>query len=251
MRKVSVCIATHNGEKFVREQIESILCQLSKNDEVIISDDGSNDKTLQIIKDINDERIIVFKFKQNIDYTKKKLSSYYYASANFMNAIKNSTGDVIFLSDQDDIWERNKVSRCLKELNYYDIVSHNFGVIDSNGNEIEKEYLKNYTAKKWELKLCIKAPYRGCCLAFNRKIMEYALPYPKYLFHHDFWIGCNAALKGFRFKYIAEPLIKYRRHNLNVSELSPHNSLFFKISYRIKLLSQLLLHFMLRSFLQK
>ena len=100
--KFSVCIATFNGEKFIKEQLDSILCQLGVDDEIIISDDSSVDQTISIIESYKDKRIKIF--------VNQKFSSPIY---NFENAIMKSRGDFIFLSDQDDIWQSDKVEKML------------------------------------------------------------------------------------------------------------------------------------------
>lgn len=96
--KITVCLASYNGQNFIKEQIESILSQLSAIDELIVSDDISSDSTLDIVNSFKDDRI-------------KILSGIKFASPirNFENALKYATGDVIFLSDQDDVWLPNKV----------------------------------------------------------------------------------------------------------------------------------------------
>ena len=102
---ISVCVATYNGEKFIREQIESILCQLSSDDEIIVSDDGSTDGTIVIINCIGDKRIRI------IEGPRKHSPTF-----NFENALKEAKGDYIFLADQDDVWKTNKVEVCMKWL---------------------------------------------------------------------------------------------------------------------------------------
>mgnify|MGYP003392825684 CR=1 FL=1 len=97
---ISVCIATYNGEKYIGEQIASILKQLNANDEVIISDDGSTDATLSIIKTFQDPRIRVILGPQKHSPT-----------LNFENVLHHAQGDYIFLSDQDDVWKTNKVAK--------------------------------------------------------------------------------------------------------------------------------------------
>ena len=84
---ISVCIATHNGEKYIKKQLESILSQLDFSDEIVISDDGSTDQTINLIQSLEDKRIKIFTYKQCFDYSKLYLSSYYYATANFHNAL--------------------------------------------------------------------------------------------------------------------------------------------------------------------
>ena len=119
---ISVCIATYNGEKYIFEQISSILSQLGKDDEVIISDDGSTDDTIKIIESICDNRVRLL-----INNGKHGFVS------NFEKALMKSKGDFIFLSDQDDIWKSNKVQVVLKSLNKYDLVVHDADLIDGNG----------------------------------------------------------------------------------------------------------------------
>ena len=100
---ISVCMATYNGENFIKEQIDSILPQLSDDDEIVISDDGSTDKTVDIIENYGDSRIKLLKY-----------NSFRSTIYNLENALKDSKGDVIFLCDQDDKWNEDKVNICLE-----------------------------------------------------------------------------------------------------------------------------------------
>ena len=118
---VSVCIATYNGEKYLRQQIESILPQLSKEDEIVISDDCSTDRTVEILKVFKDERIKIFVNESNLGVVE-----------NFENAIKQSIGEYVFLSDQDDVWKPNKVETIKQLLQTYDFVSHNAEIINDD-----------------------------------------------------------------------------------------------------------------------
>ena len=126
---ISVCIATHNGEQYIKEQLDSILCQLLSEDEVVISDDGSTDSTLEIIKGYNDPRIKIFNFKQ----PSKTSHTHIYASRNFENALKHAKGEYIFLSDQDDIWMPSKVAVCLGALKQNDMIVHNMEIVNDYG----------------------------------------------------------------------------------------------------------------------
>lgn len=239
---ISVCMATHNAEKYIVEQLESILIQLSKEDEVIISDDGSTDNTIDLIRSLNDDKIRILQYQQRNDYTKEHLSSYYYATANFYNALLAAKGDIIFLSDQDDKWKSNKVEISLSYLQKYDIVCSNFSVIDGVGNLVKESFWENGTFERMSLLHMLKyLPFRGCCLAFKRKVLENALPFPKKLFLHDCWLGLNALLSHYQYKFIDEPLILYRRHGNNVSSLESSNSFGFKVNYRLRILYQIFL----------
>lgn len=236
---ISVCIATHNGEKYILKQLLSILPQLSQCDEIIISDDGSVDSTIQLIKSLKDNRIKIYEYRQK-DYSMKKFSSFYYASANFHNALLYSQGDFIFLADQDDIWSLNKVEVFSQYLEKYDIVSSNFSIIDENDSLIlELFYPKGAFRKLNAYSVLKEMPFRGCCLAFKRTVLLNAIPFPNGLFLHDCWIGLNAYFSKYSYFFIDESLLFYRRHSSNVSDMKSPNNIFFKMKYRVRLLSQL------------
>jgi len=221
--KVSVCMAIYNGEKFIEEQISSILPQLKENDELIISDDGSTDNTLDLIYDINDKRIKVHSSNGgNI-------------VRNFENALKKASGDVIFLSDQDDIWYSNKVNIVLGFIKKYDLVFSNASVFSNNLNQTKDLYVPG-PERTGLLRNIIKNNYIGATMAFNKKVLDKALPFPKNIYMHDVWLGVIAEFVGKTY-YIDEPLIYYRRHDNNASETGEKssNSLGKKIKMRLTL----------------
>jgi glycosyltransferase involved in cell wall biosynthesis len=229
--KISVCIATYNGEKYIKEQLESILKQLSIDDEVIISDDSSTDKTLEIIESFKDKRIKLYKnnnFRNPI--------------FNFENALKYSTGDIIFLSDQDDIWEDSKLEMMKKYLKYYDLVVSDCSIVDANLKIIENSFFELRNSGPGFLKNLYKNTYLGCCMAFNRKILKIALPFPNNIPMHDIWLGMVGEIFGSTI-FIEDKLVKYRRHGNNASPTSEKSkySLVKKIKDRYNLLIALLL----------
>lgn len=237
---ISVCMTSYNGEKFIKQQIDSILSQLSDSDELIISDDGSSDRTIEIIKSYNDSRIKLFNHEKNPSFSKIKYSrSFYYASANFENAINHAKGDYLFLSDQDDIWEETKVEKMVNILKSVDCVHCNNGVIDSQGNETNA-YAQKAMFSQSVLQNLKTTPFLGCCMAFRKEALKYILPFPKKCIGHDLWIGCLCAAKN-QLVYIDEPLHLYRVHENNVSPsvtLQSKNPLWFKILYRISFIFQ-------------
>ena len=216
---ISVCMATYNGEKYIRQQVESILCQLGKEDEIVVSDDGSKDGTVQIIKSFQDSRIMVVRNEEEHGLI-----------GNFENALRHANGDVIFLSDQDDVWKPDKVKVILKALHDADLVVHDAELIDAVGKSLGKNYYSclhhssNFLMNLW------KTRFLGCCMAFNRRVLQDSLPFPKRIVGHDYWIGMFALTK-YRVCFIPDILISYRRHGENVSSSAEasNESLCYKI----------------------
>lgn len=235
----SVCMATYNGERFIEEQIDSILCQLSPDDELIISDDESTDRTLDIIASYNDKRIKVL-------HHKKTGSKYYptlnvsYSTSNFENALKEASGDYIFLSDQDDIWEKNKVKESLRLLQNYDYVIHNFSVIDSDGKLLNPKYYKFPPLKFNSIRDIVHPNFWGCCSCFRKVVLEKVLPFPKKICLHDLWIGLVAE-RFFKCCWNDSVLIRHRISEINTSSglRKSENSLALKIRYRVNALRAL------------
>lgn len=198
---ISVCIATYNGERFIREQIDSILRQLSSDDEIIVSDDGSTDNTVSIINSIDDKRIRV------IEGPRKQSPT-----SNFECALKASKGDYIFMSDQDDVWKPNKVKICMEWLQRYDCVVSDAEVTDSSLNPLYPSLYAIMQVRQGRIYNTIwKNGYTGCCMAFRRNVLEASMPFPKDIPMHDIWIGNVAAYK-YNVKFIPDTLIYFRRH---------------------------------------
>lgn len=236
---ISVCMATYNGERFIKEQIDSILPQLSENDELIISDDGSTDRTLEIIASYKDDRIKVFHHKKTVNkyYPTLKVC---YSTSNFENALKQAKGNYIFLCDQDDIWEKNKVEESMKLLEKYDYVIHNFSVIDENGNIVRQKFYNKPSLKFKILSDVVRPNFWGCCSCFNRKILEKSLPFPDKICLHDFWIGLVAEKFG-KCLWNGSCLIRHRISGQNTSSggRKSENPLLLKIRYRLNTLLEL------------
>ena len=229
---ISVCIATYNGEKYIKEQLESILIQLSQNDEIIISDDYSSDSTINIVNSFNDPRIKIVYNENEHGYT-----------SNFENALIHSSGDYIFLSDQDDVWLPDKVSVCMHTMQVCDFVVSDALVVDSNLGQLHKSYFKIRKSRFSFWGNFISFGTLGCCMAFRRDVLSKALKFPKNRVKctHDQWL-LTVASCYYSVKYIKKPLILYRRHNSNSSSGGFKNTttLLFKISYRLYLLYHLI-----------
>lgn len=220
-------MATYNGAEYIKEQLESILMQLGDNDEIIISDDGSSDASLEIISSYNDSRIKLF------HNTRRKG-----IVGNFENALTHAKGDYIFLSDQDDIWLDGKVKECLRVLKDADLVLHDNVIMNSTMQEvITKSFFEYRKSKTGYINNLIRNSYIGCCMAFRKSLLPQILPFPKKIAMHDMWIGLRAERYG-TVELIDKPLIQYRRHNTNASPTGGKSTLsrFYQISYRIKML---------------
>ena len=206
---ISVCMATYNGEKFIKEQIDSILSQLSDDDELVVSDDGSKDRTLDIISSYNDKRIRILHHSAPHGFVH-----------NFENALGNAKGDYIFLSDQDDYWIPGKVKTAMGYLTSgTDLVIHNAELVDGKGQPLGTDYYSCMHNKTGFWANIWKTRTLGCCMCFNRKVLEKSMPMPKHIVAHDYWIGM-IALKHFKVKFIEDKLLCYRRHGGNVSPSS-------------------------------
>ena len=203
---ISVCIATYNGERYIRQQIESIVCQLNVDDEIIVSDDGSTDGTLDIVKGIGDKRIKI------IEGPGRKSPI-----LNFECALKASKGDFIFLADQDDVWKPDKVEICMKWLKTYNCVVSDAEVTDNRLKPLYPSLYDIMQVRQGRIYNTIwKNGYTGCCMAFRRDVVEASLPFPKDIPMHDIWIGNVAAYK-YNVIFIPDRLIHFRRHENTIS----------------------------------
>lgn len=222
---ISVCLASYNGCPFIKEQIASILSQLDQNDELIISDDGSFDDTLNVVNSFSDYRI---RFIEN----KSKIHS---PISNFENALYNAKHNYIFLSDQDDIWMPNKVQIMSSYLSQYDVVVSNCMIVNKKLEIIRKYFFRRSSDNmRGFFNNLYDNHYLGCCMAFRREVLDTILPFPEKISMHDIWIGlCAEAF--FRPIFIDDRLIMYRRHGNNASNTSEKSdaSLLRKICSRL------------------
>jgi len=213
--KIDILLATYNGEKYLKEQIESILNQTYSNFRLVISDDKSTDNTLAILEEYEkkDDRIIVYKQEKNLGYIK-----------NFEFLLTKVENEIYMLSDQDDYWKPEKVGKTylkLKQENA-DLVFTDLEVVDQELQTIETSF-NNYMLlsrkinkfKDYRMQYLYNC-ITGCTLMSKKKYIKDALPLPTSSKHmlHDYWIGIVVALKG-KIAYLPEQTIKYRQHGNN------------------------------------
>ena len=220
---ISICIATYNGARYIAEQLASILKQLSAEDEVVVSDDGSTDGTLDIVRSFNDRRIRI------VDGPQRHSST-----LNFEWALRNAKGEYIFLADQDDVWLEGKVRRCVEELQMCDCVVSDARVTDSLLNTTSESLFQLMHVRRGRLSnLLWRNGYTGCCMAFKREVLSKALPFPTDIAMHDIWIGNVAAFCG-RLRFIDDRLLLFRRHDATAScnGKGSSYSIWQKLSFR-------------------
>ena len=209
---ISVCLATYNGSAYIEAQLRSVLEQLSHEDELVVADDGSTDETISIVNAVGDPRIRVVATGGKLGVIK-----------NFERALLASRGVIIFLCDQDDVWLPGKVEQCVAELRSHLLVVTDCKVVDNQLNEIAPSFFRLRNSGSGLLHNLWKNSYLGCCMAFRRELLEYALPFPRGIPMHDMWLGMIAETEG-KVGFLDSPLLLYRRHALNASETAGKSS---------------------------
>ncbi len=224
--RISVCMATYNGQKFLRMQIESILSQLEETDELIISDDNSTDQTVDILREYTDKIV-----KLHVSSGPRGING------NFNNALSLAQGDYVFLADQDDIWHPEKVRTVAALLHDHILVLSDCEVIDESEHTISRSLFNlrgiGYTGFRRNLH---KNSFTGCAMAFQRDLLKTALPIPQDIPMYDWWLGLLASRLG-KVAVVNKPLVKYRLHQRNASPTGTGSfyNIFQQLDFRLKI----------------
>lgn len=221
---LSVAMTTYNGEAFIEKQLESLLNQNRKPDEVVIVDDCSKDATVELINDFIERNQLtgwkLYVNDENLGYKK-----------NFYKSIEKTQGDLIFLCDQDDIWKKDKLARMAAIFNKYpEILSLNttFDLVNQDGQPIQYQcrkgsYNNDLIRGKCPDGKLKKIPYEiimkynispGCTMAFRKAVKDIYLKHSLSRLPHDWELNIIAASQEGLFFY-NKPLIKYRIHDKN------------------------------------
>ena len=225
--KVDILMATYNGQKYLKEQIESILNQTFQDFRLIICDDCSKDETWQILEEYQkkDNRIEIVRNEHNLGYNK-----------NFEKLLGMVKAPYFMLSDQDDFWLPNKVEESYNMITSgkYALVCSDLEVVNQNLETIHPsmwEFWPDYNIKK---KIKKARDYRsclmtncitGCTTIVDSKLIQKLIPLPGYPIVHDWWIGLVAGSEG-NIGYIEKPLIRYRQHGNNQIGYVKHKTIY-------------------------
>lgn len=206
--RVSVCMATYNGERYVQEQLASILSELGDNDEVVVVDDCSRDATAQRVEGLDDPRIRVFRTNENAGHVRA-----------FEAALYSSRGSFVFLSDQDDIWLPGRVELMIEALNRAQLVATNVYRFGAETGQFNPPLRAADSRRRIRNILGIfmgRRPYYGSGMAMRREFLSIALPFPEHVEAHDLWIAVLGNLVG-GIEHTEHASLLRRVHSSNLS----------------------------------
>lgn len=214
--KVSVAICTYCGERYIADQLNSILRQTRPVQEIVLCDDRSADRTAALAEEVLRESGIPFRIlinEENLGVT-----------GNFEKSISLCTGELILTADQDDVWAPDKVERLLKAFSEPRVVLaySDAGIVDADGGELLPSLYRRdgfwpepFTQKTVEDAIIrLSQTVYGCTMAFRRDFVSQIIPFFNSRANHDAWILCCAPLFG-EIRFCPEPLISYRIHGGN------------------------------------
>ncbi len=217
--RVSVCMATYNGSKYVRHQLLSILAELSDDDEVVVVDDASTDDTVAVVESVADPRVRLVAQEANRGYVRT-----------FETALLQASGDILLLADQDDEWVPGRRAVLVEAARTAGIAASNLVILGS-GDPLRSPW----TGRPWRVRsqasrhvvrnqlriLAGDAPYFGCAMAIRRDTLPLVAPFPAFLSEsHDLWIATVANL-GRRLRHVDEATVRRRLHDANASSERP------------------------------
>lgn len=206
---VSIAMATYNGERFLRQQLDSIYAQTYPNIEVLVSDDRSVDGTVRILEE--------YRRTHGLAYSVNEARLGY--PGNFARATSMCSGAYIAFADQDDIFLPGKIETLIREIGSYSLIYSDAALIDEQGTVLAPSYMRyvHYpmlTGKPFR-ELVFSCFIRGFQVLFTRELLRAALPVPERVTHDDWFTILAAKLGGI--KYLDQPLVHYRQHGGNVT----------------------------------
>ncbi len=212
---ISIAMATYNGEKYLREQLDSVLNQTITDFELVICDDKSTDSTIDILSEYaaQDKRIRYYVNPVNIGFKR-----------NFENVIQKCKGEYIALCDQDDIWYPEHIERLYQQIGKHSISCANSILVDKDNNSLEillsdaeKFYVLPADSHKLIYKVLLSGnPFQGASMLMPTAFVHRCLPIPEGVCYHDAWFAACACLDN-GITYSFDPITRYRQHGNNVT----------------------------------
>lgn len=208
-------MATYNGERYIREQLDSILAQTIPFDELIICDDASTDTTWDILSEYaaNDTRIKIYRNEQNLGFLR-----------NFEKALTLCMGDYIALSDQDDIWLPEHLELLFNSIGNKMLAAGDAEIINADGKKTSQllsyatnlDFVPDDDLEKAYFIFFYMSQYHGMTMLMKKSFLSIALPIPDKIQYHDVWFGSMSCFYG-GMAYIQEPVTLYRRLGSSIS----------------------------------
>ncbi len=217
---ISVALCSYNGAKYIREQLESITGQSLRPKEIVVCDDGSSDGTVELVESFARSAAVDVRVYRN----ERQMG----VNANFSRAIGLCRGAYVVLSDQDDIWAKDKLELSMAEMARQEkaigikrpcLVHSDLKVCGSDGRVLATSYMRrqglNHVTEAPLRRLQVRGFVTGATVLMNRALVEVALPIPEEAVHHDWWLALVAAAAG-RIGFVPQVLVFYRQHSSNV-----------------------------------
>lgn len=226
---LSVCMATYNGIRYIRRQLDTIMPQLAPDDELVISDDSSSDGTAEFLASCanSDRRIRLFLNR-----------NFRNPACNFEFALGQVRGDVIVLADQDDIWLPDKLDivreAFLKETMRPYLIVMDAVVVDDEEEMLYPSVFEKLKAGPGFWKNLYDNRYLGCSMAFSRDLLARALPFPQRIAMHDMWLGQLCECIGTTV-FMPVVTMKYRRHDASLTDFKVKFQPLLQIERRLVL----------------
>lgn len=228
---ISIAMATYNGERFIQEQLDSILEQSVQDFELIVCDDCSKDNTVSILHRYAamDNRIHIYKNEVNLGFKK-----------NFEKAVSLCSGEFIALSDQDDIWEKNHLEVLVGMIAHSSLACGNALMVDADNqplgqylNENEKLYFFPSDGKKYIYRSLLTGNcLQGSSMLMQADFVKKCLPIPEEFLYHDVWFALCACFEN-GIVYTFQSVMRYRQHGTNITyDLHNKKSLSFFDYYK-------------------
>lgn len=217
MPLVSIAMAVYNGEKYLREQVDSVLAQTIDDFEIVMTDDCSIDGSWKLMQELakGDYRIHVYRNDRNLGFKK-----------NFEHAIELCKGEYIALSDCDDIWNPNHIEMLLNVIGDKALACGDSSFVDVNGKSLGTtlrhqealDWIPDDDMLKFRSIILFRNPYQGATMLMKRDFINIALPIPEEMRYHDTWFASLACFCG-GIHYTRKSLMKYRRLETSVTGL--------------------------------